>query len=392
MIPKPVETIEAADILALIDNQDEENRKLDFKRDLPGNTDENKRELRADVTSFANSAGGDLIFGVDEVDGVATDVPGLPGINADAEICRIEQIIQSNIEPRVPGFESRAIDIPDKGPVIVVRVPKSWRGPHMVKINDAYRMYGRNSKGKYIFDATEFRSAFALSEQLSERIRRWRDDRLANVIGGETPVPLMDGARLIIHLVPLSSFADNVEMSAGDLVKHYLAFCPPGSRSFSHRVNIDGVITFSGPRGETTLKSAYCQLFRGGRVEAVSTEIVNVHNDRRSVASVWYEQIMMESIDSYLGGLNKLTVPTPILILVAISGAKGAWFAVNQRLMGMGDSMIDRDMLILPDVLVESFGTEIQKLLRPIFDAVWNSAGWEQSLNYDEQGIWKPRD
>src|SRR4051812_5591664 len=125
MIPKPLDKIEATDIQALVTNGDEERRTMDFKRDLPGNADKDKNELRADVTSFANASGGDLIFGVDEARGVATAVPGLPGVDADAEIRRIEAVIQSSIDPRVPGFESRAIPIPGKAPVIVVRVPKS---------------------------------------------------------------------------------------------------------------------------------------------------------------------------------------------------------------------------------------------------------------------------
>jgi hypothetical protein len=30
--------------------------------------------------------------------------------------------------------------------------------------------------------------------------------------------------------------------------------------------------------------------------------------------------------------------------------------------------------------------------LRPLFDAVWNAAGWERSFNYDEKGKWTRRD
>src|SRR5438874_12629912 len=112
MIPKPLDKIEVADIVALVTNADEERRTMDFKRDLPGNADNDRNELRADVTSFANAGGGDLIFGVDEAGGVATGVPGLPGKDADAEIRRMEAVIQSSIDPRVPGFESRAIPIP----------------------------------------------------------------------------------------------------------------------------------------------------------------------------------------------------------------------------------------------------------------------------------------
>ena len=43
-----------------------ESRYLDYKERLPGDSDEDKRELLADVTAFANTAGGDLLYGVRE--------------------------------------------------------------------------------------------------------------------------------------------------------------------------------------------------------------------------------------------------------------------------------------------------------------------------------------
>jgi hypothetical protein len=59
--------------------------------------------------------------------------------------------------------------------------------------------------------------------------------------------------------------------------------------------------------------------------------------------------------------------------------------------MGRGDSTIDRDMLLLPDVLIETYTPDMPTLLRPLFDAVWNAAGWERSINYDEKGKWTLR-
>lgn len=391
MIPKSLDKIEAADILALVTNADEERRTMDFKRDLPGNADKDKNELRADVTSFANAGGGDLIFGVDEANGKATAVLGLPGVNVDAEVLRIESVIQSNVDPRVPGFESHVITIPGKAPVIVVRVPKSWRGPHLVRINDTFRMYGRNSKGKYIFDATEIRSAYAMSEELPERIRRWRDDRLAKIIGGDTPVPLERDAYLVIHTLPLASFSGTMEFSVGTLKQQSQLFRPPYLRGWSNRVNSDGLVVHSGPTGRDKKNTSYCQVFRNGRVEAVWSEIASPHDGKPMIASVAYEEVIVESVGFYLKGMRALEVQLPVVVFVSIHGAKGAWLAVNARRQGFVDGLIDRDMLLLPDVLVEDYECDLPTLLRPVFDAVWNSAGWERSMNYDENGKWNPR-
>lgn len=52
---------------------------------------------------------------------------------------------------------------------------------------------------------------------------------------------------------------------------------------------------------------------------------------------------------------------------------------------------IDRDMLPVAEVMIENFGGQPHTILRPIFDAVWNAAGWPRSMNYDEQGNWSQR-
>lgn len=390
MIPKPLDKIEAADIQSLVTNGDEERRTMDFKRDLPGNADKDKNELRADVTSFANAGGGDLIFGVDEAGGVATAVPGLPGVDPDAEIRRIESVIQSSIDPRVPGFESRAVAIPGKGPVIVVRVPKSWRGPHLVKINDTFRMFGRNSKGKYIFDATEIRSAFALSEQLPERIRRWRDDRLARIIGGAGPVALSPGAILVIHVVPLSSFAAGQQVSVEAIQKSSQQFPPLCEAGGDSRVNIDGLLKFTGGRAGAPGASSYCQVFRSGIVEGVSARVVNTYEDRPRIPSTWLVQKVVECVKQYRGGLLASGVAPPFTVLGTLSGAKGAILAVSQRFVVWDHYPVDRDFVSLPEALIESKDSDLLEDLRPLFDGVWNACGWVRCFDYNEQGKWAP--
>ncbi len=63
MIPKPLNEIAEADIQQLKASGVEEGKTIEYKRDLPGTKDEDKRELLADVSSFANTEGGDIIYG-----------------------------------------------------------------------------------------------------------------------------------------------------------------------------------------------------------------------------------------------------------------------------------------------------------------------------------------
>ena len=77
MLLKTLSDVTLQDVEALCDNRVIEGRFLDFKADKIGSADRDKREFLADVTAFANAAGGDLILGVRTKDGAADDICGI---------------------------------------------------------------------------------------------------------------------------------------------------------------------------------------------------------------------------------------------------------------------------------------------------------------------------
>ena len=78
-----------------------------------------------DVSSFANAAGGDLIFGLRQEDGIPREICGIEVQNIDDEKLRIENMLRDGIEPRIPGISIREITESDKE-ILIVRIPKSW--------------------------------------------------------------------------------------------------------------------------------------------------------------------------------------------------------------------------------------------------------------------------
>ena len=77
MIPRAFEDIAKSDIESLISNGVAERRTLEFKRELPGNSEKDRKEFLADVTSFANAQGGDILYGIDAPKSIATTITGL---------------------------------------------------------------------------------------------------------------------------------------------------------------------------------------------------------------------------------------------------------------------------------------------------------------------------
>jgi hypothetical protein len=77
--------------------------RIECKSALPGSYD--GRTVFVDISSFANSVGGDLVYGVGERNGVPVALPGVPIPNPDWEILRLEVTVWGGFDPRREGVE-----------------------------------------------------------------------------------------------------------------------------------------------------------------------------------------------------------------------------------------------------------------------------------------------
>jgi hypothetical protein len=388
MIPGEFDSITKGDIDALITGSISEGRKIEYKEQLPGAADEDKREFLADASSFANAAGGDLIYGIREKkdsNGKPTGIPevaeGLASINPDAEKRRLEDILRNGVDPRMPGVRLKHIDGFAVGPVIVLRVPKSWASPHMVTFRNLSRFFSRTSAGKHQLDVQEIGGAFKASGTMLESIREFRTERLGRIIADETPVRLNQGPRLIVHLVPLT-FSD--PSARIDLSRHLetLQRLPPiGSYGFGFRINFDGFLSHNLRAGKGPA-ATYLQVFRSGAFEAVSSDLLSQPNGEKLIPTVALERETLKAVQDYIGAADKIGIPTPLSLLVTLHG-------VNQyALAGVRSELMDRDTLILPEVVVEDFSTTVHAVLRPVFDAIWQAVGYPSCEHYNAQGMW----
>ena len=113
-------------LLSLIANQVQESKTIEYKRDLPGNSLDDRKEFLADISSFANSSGGNIIYGVIENEGIPTELSGLGNIDLDAEKLRMENLLRDCIEPRIPNFKIIPITLQESTTAIIIKVPRSW--------------------------------------------------------------------------------------------------------------------------------------------------------------------------------------------------------------------------------------------------------------------------
>lgn len=161
MIPKAVDQIKEEDLLALKENAVIERKTLEYKQALPGGSDSEKREFLADVSSFANASGGDLLYGVseDKATGAPKAIDGLAIGNIDQEKLRLENMIRDGLKPRLPSCTILPLQLTNGKYVFMIRIPKSWISPHSVINGKYHAFYSRNSSGKYPLDVGEIRDA-----------------------------------------------------------------------------------------------------------------------------------------------------------------------------------------------------------------------------------------
>ena len=152
LFKKPLSEVDFLDIQKLKDAKIEESAILDYKEQMISDD-----KLIKHVTAFSNTNGGDLIFGIKESGrgGYPRDIPGIEN-NVNKE--RLEQIIISNIRPRI-GVQFHEIDIPYSNRVIlIIRIPEGQNHPYYDMKSHKY--YKRYNYGAIPMDEIEIESLY----------------------------------------------------------------------------------------------------------------------------------------------------------------------------------------------------------------------------------------
>ena len=248
------------------------------------------------------------------------------------------------------------------------------------------KFYSRNSAGKYPLDISEIRSLFSVSENINEKIRSLRRDRIGQIIAGDTPLPLPETPKIVLCLLPLSSFdvSSNYDLTTVD--KHVSELCPLNSSGWDHRFNFDGFLTYS--TQVTNDVRSYVQVRCNGIIEAVELSMLRARGEEKYIPSTLFEREIIDGVHRFLRFQKDIFgIDSPVVVQLSLINVKGYIMADN--LHSFKPYPIDKDLLFLPDVLVENYDQAISRLMKPIFDALWNATGWSGSLYYDRDGNWR---
>ena len=160
-----------------------ERQYLDFKVEFDHKLPDAVPKLLRHVVSFANGGGGYLVLGIrDDGHGHALKFDGLQG-NVESTVKRIRSLCLEHLDPRISGLE---IDrrVVDGHVVVLIRVPRSARVPHMMKYKNATEFWSRYQDGKAQMTREEIREAFQANPPTVRRRPRPQKRRVTLVQNG----------------------------------------------------------------------------------------------------------------------------------------------------------------------------------------------------------------
>ncbi|HSL46243.1 MAG TPA: ATP-binding protein [Anaerolineales bacterium] len=100
ILEKAFDDINEVDLRELIENKVSERKTIEYKECLPDDKHDSKKEFLADVSSFANTVGGYLLYGIREENGFPVALRGIVSKDFDHETQRLENLLRDNIQPR----------------------------------------------------------------------------------------------------------------------------------------------------------------------------------------------------------------------------------------------------------------------------------------------------
>jgi hypothetical protein len=107
------------------------------------------------------------------------------------------------------------------------------------------------------------------------------------------------------------------------------------------------------------------------------------------VINVGFHAYSIESIENSLKLLRTIDVPPPFWVMVSMIGVKDALLPAGYATTCT--TPISRDVLMLPEAMIETYDDDVKPTSRTIFDVAWNAAGYERCFYYNDKGPWSPK-
>jgi hypothetical protein len=222
--------------------------------------------------------------------------------------------------------------------------------------------------------------------------------RVAEILAAKAPVALQDGARIVMHVVPLGAVGDRPTESFEEIARNPNSFPPILDRhSRDSKITYEGLTSGSNSEGLSRPQRAYVTVFRSGTVEAVESSIARGRG-HNFVQLPHLEAMLVKYACLYAKSLNDFGVAPPMAICVSLVNVQGMKLtqdfistAFVPEDLPCGD--LDRQHLNFGQAIFDAVPSDYNaaaRLLRPVLTHLANAAGLHGSPNFDPEGDYTP--
>ena len=384
--------LQEQDIQRLKDDRFQERDTVEYKRDMYGNSRDDKREMLKDIISMANHRGGYLLIGIDEDDeGIPTNIVGIePGNHVE----RITNSCLDNIDKRIVGLDVKDVPLNNGRFVVVISIPESINAPHIVThegLNQFWKRHGRQ-KDKMTID--EIGEAFDRRLSNLNRLDRFLFLRKAEIlesIGDQTfmvisasPAYLRDEAIFQIHDENLRSMILSPPHLAGGM----------GDISCGRPYpTINGLRADNRTPYDTNNPSLreYIEVFANGFIEL--GRLIERNGQHGKYFAGQADTASIVNFMRFIQNVYEQYLPlTPIVVSFAVYNAKGMWLAAS-RDSTTEDRLVtwQKQHLELGKSYTESISEERKLLTKAICDRIWQAFNRERCNLFDDAGTFQIR-
>ncbi|KKN61193.1 hypothetical protein LCGC14_0524340 [marine sediment metagenome] len=376
---------------SLINNGIEENIHLEYKEQLGSNA-----EIAKDISSFANSDGGNIIYGMQEVNNKPTEIKPMSQLKLRE---KLDQITRNGIDPSL-DVRILPIDVTIKtneGQVFLIWIPRKY--PILRQAVKFAKYYKRTEFTCSPMSNFEIETAFKLAYNYEERINSIFQNRLNKLNFGEYYVNIPSQTRMFIHMISIDTLETHKFKDLEIVFNEFEKYLKPPSCLLGRNIerNLDGLLVSCGPDPYSGNYVGYVQLYRNGMIESIDSSLLfptnHLHGKKYmkpvKKLGMWYlEENIIRSCEMYLKTLEKIGAGLPIYLFLSFTHIKGYKislipYGVSLRI---DSDITKRDDILLPRIKIDSFEIEIEEKLKTSFDIFWNAFNEPCSRNYNEKG------
>ena len=375
MVPTPYNYKQAsAGSLRSLVGRASESLTLELKRDAP----QRPEKWSEQVIGFANAAGGCIILGAAERDGLVEAVDGVATKGLDDSLLQITQHVRSECEPPLQ-FDAHRVDMGNDREVVIFAVPPSPYRPHRRKLDR--RFFLRRPAGVIEMTYLEIEQAFrnAAGEELlvqqdhARRVQAAKPDRAWLVLSVH-PVPFRETRCNFAHDSASSHVRESGLSSVGGGL--HIGHCHEGMVLSSAHDTVEIRVLRNG---------GVCAWFSAERERsfefAGAPRVLQLYDVLKHLVAI---------LTGYGRLAGRIGVTPPLCAALSLVGGKGLAFRHTEEDAFVRPAVIDVPVVDFPFIFLNALPVDPRATLltvQPWLDQWWQTSGRARCPLFDAPGI-----